>query len=149
MAPRSDMQVHTQDVLPSTPRPFLTDLGSQELSSRAKGMEEMCGGGSAFPCDCGATPYGPKLRDYCPSVRNSKKRLSRRLGQGVCRMQGKGSSFGEEEAATWRAFASLYLEGTGSHIQWETSRSAQKTKVPEARPCIFPSLCDPYKDIPR
>ena len=53
------MQVHTQGVLPSTPRPFLTDLGSQELSSRAKGTEEMCGGGSAFPCECGATPYGP------------------------------------------------------------------------------------------
>ena len=42
----------------------------------------------------------------------------------------------------------LYLEGTGSLIQRETSRSAQRTKVAEAGRCIFPSLCDPCKDIP-
>ena len=57
MAPRSGMQVHTQAVIPEKPRMFLIDLGSLELSSRAKGKEEMCGGGSAFPCECGATPY--------------------------------------------------------------------------------------------
>ena len=53
MAPRSDMQVHTQGVFPSKPRTFLTDLGSLELFYRAKGMEEVCGGGSAFPCEGG------------------------------------------------------------------------------------------------
>ena len=49
-----------QDVFLSKPRIFLKDLGSLELSSRAKGIEEMYGGVFAFPCECGATPYGPK-----------------------------------------------------------------------------------------
>ena len=142
------MQVHTQGVFSSKPGIFLTDLGSLELSYRAKGTEEVCGGGSAFPCECGATPYNPKLRDNCPIERNSKKRFSRSLGQGVRRMWGKRASFGEEKAATLRVFASLYLEGTGSHIQRETSRSAQRTEVPEAWLCISPSLSDPCKDIP-
>ena len=39
-----------------------------------------------------------------------------------------------EEAATRRVFGSLYLEGTGSFIQWKTSRSDQRTEVPEAGP---------------
>ena len=50
---------------PSKLRMFLTKLGSLELCYRAKGTEEMCGGGSAFPCKCGATAYGSKLRDNC------------------------------------------------------------------------------------
>ena len=63
-------------------------------------------------------------------------------------MRGKCASFGKEEAVTRRVFASLYLEGTGLLIQWETSRSAQRTEVSEAGLCISPSLCDPCKDIP-
>ena len=64
VAPRSSMQIHTQDMFWSKPRIFLTDPGSLELSYRAKGTEEVCGGG-AFSCECGATPYGLKLRDNC------------------------------------------------------------------------------------
>ena len=45
-------------------------------------------------------------------------------------------------------FASLYLEGTGVLIQLKTSRSAQRTKVAEAGPCISPSHYDTCKDIP-
>ena len=30
---------------------------------QTKGIEEMYGGVFAFPCECGASPYGPKLRD--------------------------------------------------------------------------------------
>ena len=59
------MQVHKQGEILSKPRIFLKDLGSLELSSRAKGIEEMYGGVFAFPCECGASPYGPKLRDNC------------------------------------------------------------------------------------
>ena len=46
--PRSDMQVDTHGVFPLKARISLTDRGSQELSSRAKGREEMCGGGYAI-----------------------------------------------------------------------------------------------------
>ena len=61
MAPKSGMQVHTQGVFPSKPRIFLTDPSSLELSYRAQGTEEMCGSGSAFPCECGQWRilYGP------------------------------------------------------------------------------------------
>ena len=38
------MQVHKQGEILSKPRIFLKDLGSLELSSRAKGIEEMYGG---------------------------------------------------------------------------------------------------------
>ena len=37
------MQADTQGVFPSKARIFLADRGSEELSSRAKGREEMCG----------------------------------------------------------------------------------------------------------
>ena len=60
------MQVQTHGVFLVKAKNFLTDLGSLELSYRAKGKEEMCRGGSAFPCECGATPYRPKFRDNCP-----------------------------------------------------------------------------------
>ena len=63
-------------------------------------------------------------------------------------MWGKKDFFGEEEATTGGVFASLYLEGTRLLIQLKTSRSAQRTEVAEAGRCIFPSLCDPCKDIP-
>ena len=63
----------------------------------------------------------------------------------VSLLRGKQASFGEEEAATRRVFASLYLEGIVWLIQQETSRSAQRTEVPEAGACIAPSLCDPPK----
>ena len=63
-------------------------------------------------------------------------------------MWGKKDFFGEEEATTGGVFASLYLEGTGLLIQLKTSRSAQRTEVAEAGPCISPSHYDTCKDIP-
>lgn len=51
-------------------------------------------------------------------------------------MWGKKDFFGEEEATTGGVFASLYLEGTRLLIQLKTSRSAQRTEVPETGPCI-------------
>ena len=92
------------------PRIFLTVLGSLELFQRVKGMEQMCGGGSAFPCEPGATPYGPGLRGNCPWEMTSKKCFTRKLGKGVHRMWGKRASFREEEAATWRVFQASILK---------------------------------------
>ena len=63
-------------------------------------------------------------------------------------MRGKRASFGEEEVATWRVFASLCLEGMGLLIKWEASRSSQRSEISEVGPCISPPLCDPCKDIP-
>ena len=51
------MQFLKLGVFPLKPRSAQTDLVSLELSYRAKGMQEMCGGGSTFPSECGATPY--------------------------------------------------------------------------------------------
>ena len=63
VAPRSGMQFLKLGVFPLKPRSAQTDLVSLELSYRAKGMQEMCGGGSTFPSECGATPYWPRLKD--------------------------------------------------------------------------------------
>ena len=35
------------------------------FSDQCKEIEELYGGVFAFPCECGASPYGPKLRDNC------------------------------------------------------------------------------------
>lgn len=56
MAPRSGMQIHTQDVSPQEPRVFLPGLGLLELYYRAKGMEQKCGCDFAFTFDCEAPP---------------------------------------------------------------------------------------------
>ena len=66
--------------------------------------------------------------------------LFQEVGTGSLQDAGKASLLWEEEAATRCLFVSLYLEGTGSLIQWETSRSAQRTEVPEAGLCLSPSL---------
>ena len=92
-----------------------------------------------FPVSVGLLPTAP-ISGITASKKNGKKRYSWRLGQGVRSMWGKKDFFGEEEATTRRVFASLYLEGTGLLIQLKTSRSAQRTEVPETGPCISPSL---------
>ena len=104
-------------------------------------MEEMCGGGFAFPCECGATPYGPKHREReLPLRKELQEALFLEAGTGSTQHWGKRAFFGEEEAATWHVFVSLYLQGIGLLIKLKTSRSAQRTEVPETGPCISPSL---------
>ena len=61
VAPRSGMQVHTLGGIPSKPRIFLTDLGSLELSHRAKGVEQTVDVTLPFPAS-----MGPSLRPRAP-----------------------------------------------------------------------------------
>ena len=111
-------------------------------------MEQTCGG------ECGACLYlwvwGPSLQHQsqrnCPWERTSKKPFTRRLGH---RVPGCGESVPpsvKKRQSPGECFRSV-LEGRCSLIQRETSRSAQRTEVPEAGPCISPSLSDPCKDI--
>ena len=51
------MQFLKLGVSPFKPRISQTDLVSLELSYRATETQEMYGGSSTFPCECGATPY--------------------------------------------------------------------------------------------
>ena len=57
------MQVHTPGVIPSKPRIFLTDLGSLELSHRAKGVEQTVDVTLPFTASMGPSlrPHGIKI----------------------------------------------------------------------------------------
>ena len=129
MAPRSGMQVQTHGVFLVKAKNFLTDLGSLELSYRAKGTEEMCRGGSAFPCK--GTPRstfpGGWDRKFAGCREREPSSGKKRQPPGVC--------------------LQASLEDTVLLIQLNSS-SAQRTEVSEAGPCISPSLCNPCKDIP-
>lgn len=48
---------------------FLTDLGSRELSYGAKGMEQMCGYGTAFPGEFGSPTSAPASGETAPGKR--------------------------------------------------------------------------------
>ena len=63
---------------------FLTDLGSLELSYRAK----TCGCGFAFPCECGPLAQ-PQLQGKSPWEKTFKKCFSHTLARGVHKMWGQ------------------------------------------------------------
>ena len=108
--PRSGMQFLKLAVLRLKPRISQTDLVSLHLSNRVNWMQEFCARGFTFPSESGATPYSPRFRDNCPDKRNSKKCFSRSLGMEIRRLWEKRASFREEETASRRVFASLFLK---------------------------------------
>ena len=92
-----------------------------------------------FPVSVGLLPTAPSS-----GITASKKGMARSAILGG--WDREFAAFGERKLLRGRrgntggVFASLYLEGTGLLIQLKTSRSAQRTEVPETGPCIFPSL---------